>query len=407
VYNEKLAFAILVKLNDEFPRKVQLDDLRQVPSDFSNAPEEEWLIAADALIKLGRAKAGVVRYGISAMPGVIANIEITDEGREFLARARRLPDTESGDMDDLLPIFSKRQFEKDVTTQSTSAAAFAPLSLLFIDLDHFKSVNDTFNHLVGDEVLIEVTKTLRTVCDKKGRCYGWGGEELAVLLPNFCLSEARALAERVREAISRTEFKRYPHRMTASIGVSSYPETSNTADLVNDADNATLEAKEGGRDQVCLTQRPSGLALAPTMHGSRLSAKEITKRVDAARIIATVDHGVAANFIIEALNDSGDEITIKEVQLLSKDDIRLTNPARQPGENLWRLPPRVRLPIAWRAQPDPAGALVKMNSHRGALFETDMKILFTIEILGRPKQSECKLWVRVDAFQSKIIQLAG
>ena len=93
MYNEKLAFEILVKLNGEFPRKVQLDDLRQVTSDFSNAPEEEWLIATDALIKLGRAKAGVIRHGMSDIPGVIANIEITDEGREFLSRARH-PDGE-------------------------------------------------------------------------------------------------------------------------------------------------------------------------------------------------------------------------------------------------------------------------------------------------------------------------
>jgi diguanylate cyclase (GGDEF)-like protein len=407
VYNQKLASAILHKLVIEFPNKVQMNDLRQDLSEFSNAHEKEWLVATDALMKLGHAKGRVLPSGMGEIPAAIGNIEITEEGREFLSQAQQISDGDSGDMDDLLPIFAKRQFEKDVITLSTAAAASAPLSLLFIDLDHFKSVNDSFNHLVGNEVLVEVAKTLKAAWDRKGRCYRWGGEELAVLLPNFCLGEAQALAERVRDAISRTEFKSYPHRMTASIGVSTCPETSHMDNLVKDADSATSEAKEGGRDQVHLAQRPSEKPAAPSMAGSRLSAKDITKRIDAARIIPTVEHGVASNFIIDVLNDSDDEITVKEVQLLSKDDIRLTNPMRQTDENLWRFPPKAKLPIAWRAQPDPAGALVNMNSHRGALFETEMKILFSIEVLGRSRQCESKVYVRVDALQSKIIQLAG
>jgi hypothetical protein len=96
VYNEKLAFAILVTLDEKFPRKVQLDELRQAPSAFSGTSEEEWLIATDALIKLGRAKAGVIRHGMSDVPGMIANIEITGEGREFLKRTRRDSGGESG-----------------------------------------------------------------------------------------------------------------------------------------------------------------------------------------------------------------------------------------------------------------------------------------------------------------------
>jgi diguanylate cyclase (GGDEF)-like protein len=408
VYNEELAFAILVRLDEEFPRKVQLDNLRQALSDFSNIPEDEWLIATDALIKLGRAKAGVIRHGMSDIPGGIANIEITDEGREFLGQARHVSEGESGDIDDLLPIFAKRQFEKDIVALSAAAKISAPLSLVFVDLDNFKSVNDAFDHLVGNEVLVETAKALKAVCDKKGRCYRWGGEEFAALLPNYALGEAQAVAERVREAISRTEFRSYPHRITASIGVSTCPGTSSSADdLERSADKAMLEAKEAGRDQVCLATRLSEMALPSGMPRSRLSAKEITKRVDAARVFATIEHGVATNFMIEVQNDSDDEVVVKEVQLLSKDNIRLSEPAHQPDENSWRLPAKARLSISWRARPDPAGALVKMNSHRGALFETEVKIALSIEILGSAKQCECKLWIRVDAFQSKIIQVAG
>jgi diguanylate cyclase (GGDEF)-like protein len=258
VYNERLAFAILVKLNEEFPRKVHLDDLRQAQSDFSNIPEEEWLIAADALIKLGRAKAGVVRHGMSDVPGLIANIEITDEGRECLKRARHVLGGESGDIDDLLPVFAKRQFDKDFVALSAGARVSEPLSVLFADLDHFKTVNDSFDHFVGNDVLVETAKTLNAACDKKGRCYRWGGEEFAVLLPNYSLSEAGVLAERVREAVARTEFKSYPHHMTVSIGVATYPETSSSADdLLRDADKAMLAAKTAGRNRACLTKPSS------------------------------------------------------------------------------------------------------------------------------------------------------
>ena len=375
VYNEQLAFAILVKLDEEFPRKMQLDDLRQGIADFSSEPEEEWSIAADALVKLGRACAGVLRHGIGDVPALIANIEITHKGREFLKQARHDSDRDSSDLDDLLPIFAKRQFEKDTAIYSTSAASSVPLSLLFVDLDHFKSVNDSFDHLIGNEVLIETAKALKTVCDKKGRCYRWGGEEYAVLLPNYSLGEAAVLAERVRRAISQTEFKNYPHQMTASIGVATYPETTKSAgDLVSDADNAMLAAKEAGRNQVSLAKG----AFEPTLtSGARISAVEISKRVDAARVIASIEQGLAANFIIQVENDSEDEVTVKEVELLSKDNISLTQPARPAEKHLWRFSPKARLPISLPARPDPAGSLIRMNSHRGALFETELKIVLS------------------------------
>jgi diguanylate cyclase (GGDEF)-like protein len=255
VFDERLAFAILVKLDEEFPRRVQLDDLRRAESDFANLPEEDWLVAMAALIELGRAKAGFVGRGMSDIPEAIVNIEITDEGREFLTRARHVLDGESGEIDDLLPLFAKRQFDKDFVTLSASAKVSAPLSVLFADLDHFKTVNDSFDHVIGNEVLVETAKALIATCDKKGRCYRWGGEEFVVLLPNYTVSEAGALAERVREAVARTKVKSYPHQMTVSVGVATYPETSwSTDDLLRDADKAMLAAKTAGRNRVCLAK---------------------------------------------------------------------------------------------------------------------------------------------------------
>jgi diguanylate cyclase (GGDEF)-like protein len=270
VYNEKLALAILLRLAEEFPRKSQINDLRQSLSEFSSVSEEEWLVALSALIDLGHAKGRVLPSGMGEIPAAIANIEITELGRGFVEQSQQVPAANSGDMDDLLPIFAKRQFEKDLVTFAVDASA--PLSLLFIDLDHFKSVNDTFNHLVGNEVLVGTAETLRIVCDKKGCCYRWGGEEFAVLLPNFSLSEAQTSAERVREAICRIKFKNYQNSTKTRNGVANYGETSTTTkDLVRDADDAMLTAKKGGRNQVRLANRLSevvspvaGVAAKPT-----------------------------------------------------------------------------------------------------------------------------------------------
>jgi diguanylate cyclase (GGDEF)-like protein len=158
---------------------------------------------------------------------------------------------DGGELDDRLPLYRKRQFDSDIPTLLGKSSEHAPLSLLFLDLDHFKQVNDRYGHPVGDEVLLEVASTLKAICAAKGHCYRWGGEELAVLLPNYASGEAASLAERVRHGVSKLEFQNYPHNVTISVGVACHPETSPTAErLVKDADNAMYQAKQNGRNQV-------------------------------------------------------------------------------------------------------------------------------------------------------------
>ena len=113
MYNQALAFAILTELDEAFPRKSQLDDLRRTLTEFSTLPEEEWRIAGAALIKLGHAK-GLVVHGMDDIPGVIANMEITDEGREFLRESRRGSGEASGDT-----TISYRSFQGGNSTQTS------------------------------------------------------------------------------------------------------------------------------------------------------------------------------------------------------------------------------------------------------------------------------------------------
>jgi diguanylate cyclase (GGDEF)-like protein len=92
-----------------------------------------------------------------------------------------------------------------------------------LDLDHFKAVNDTHGHLVGDEVLIECADTIARRCRHKGKVYRFGGEEIAVLLPNFTVSEAVALAESIRSEIEAGTMSSKKLSITVSIGVATAP----------------------------------------------------------------------------------------------------------------------------------------------------------------------------------------
>jgi hypothetical protein len=100
---------------------------------------------------------------------------------------------------------------------------------------------------------------VKAVCAAKGRCYRWGGEELAVLLPNYTSAEAASLAERIRRGVSKLEFQNYPQNVTISAGVACHPETSPTGErLVEDADNAMYQAKQRGRDRVTSAKSLAG-----------------------------------------------------------------------------------------------------------------------------------------------------
>jgi diguanylate cyclase (GGDEF)-like protein len=132
-------------------------------------------------------------------------------------------------------------------------------SVLFLDIDHFKAINDALGHAVGDQVLSEfaaIVKVCLRPIDTLGR---WGGEEFLAVLPETDAGEAVIAAERIRRRIDKHDFGLEGDMgPTCSIGVSSYPDDGLAVDaLVHTADFAMYEAKRQGRNQVASAHHPA------------------------------------------------------------------------------------------------------------------------------------------------------
>lgn len=131
----------------------------------------------------------------------------------------------------------------------------SPLSLLMLDLDHFKTVNDTRGHAAGDEALRSLVSALNKSGLRRSDFFGrMGGEEFAVTLPETDLKMACIVAERIRSILEKTEvhYEGALFFITASIGVARYREEDTADTLLHRADQAMYEAKMTGRNRVCL-----------------------------------------------------------------------------------------------------------------------------------------------------------
>jgi diguanylate cyclase (GGDEF)-like protein len=151
--------------------------------------------------------------------------------------------------DELTGVKNRRRFREDLELLFAQADRHGlPLSLIMLDLDHFKQYNDTFGHPAGDEVLHWVGTTLQASVRGHDVIARFGGEEFVMLLPATDEDEAMEVAERLRSAIAS---RAWPHgKMTASLGVAtSDPDTPDAAALVDCADRALYQSKQAGRNR--------------------------------------------------------------------------------------------------------------------------------------------------------------
>jgi diguanylate cyclase len=158
--------------------------------------------------------------------------------------------------DALTGVFNKSSFGEALrNAASTSRSSATPFSLMVLDLDHFKKINDTHGHVVGDGVLCELCSVAREAMGPDGTFGRVGGEEFAALLEGASAKKMAEVAERVRKATEAHKFSFEGKRLavTVSIGVAEYmPALSESVEeLYERADAKLYEAKGAGRNRVC------------------------------------------------------------------------------------------------------------------------------------------------------------
>ncbi|AUB81943.1 diguanylate cyclase [Candidatus Thiodictyon syntrophicum] len=198
---------------------------------------------------------------ISEHKRIEAELDQARNAAEMANRALRKANAELQRLaltDRLTGIWNRAYFEEAVATEIARAARVkAPVSLLMLDIDHFKAINDTYGHLVGDRILIEVTRRLAHHLREVDVLARWGGEEFVILMPHCEANEARGAAERLRALVADRAFPAVG-AVTVSIGAAEYqPHESDNA-WIKRTDDALYAAKAGGRNRVCLSAWEAG-----------------------------------------------------------------------------------------------------------------------------------------------------
>lgn len=159
---------------------------------------------------------------------------------------------ELAEIDALTQLPNRRRLEGDLDLEWERCRRYSrPLSFIMIDLDHFKRLNDTYGHLVGDTVLNGVALAISSSLRGTDTAYRYGGEEIAVLLRETGLDEAMVVAERIRIAVAELTVADSAATVTASLGVAQLVNSMvQQSDLVDRADTALYESKREGRDRI-------------------------------------------------------------------------------------------------------------------------------------------------------------
>jgi diguanylate cyclase (GGDEF)-like protein len=157
--------------------------------------------------------------------------------------------------DDLTKLYNSRYLDHFLQQEVKRSRRYGyPVSLMFLDLDGFKTVNDRHGHLAGSRTLTEVGRVIHSIVRETDIVSRYGGDEFTVVLPQTNAEGARIIAERVREALEGHLFLESMGlvvRVTASIGIASYPDHGDTReDLIGHADQAMYRVKERGKNGI-------------------------------------------------------------------------------------------------------------------------------------------------------------
>ena len=200
--------------------------------------------ASDFVIKPVRLEELLLR-----LKRVLKERDLTQERVRMMEKLQKLAIT-----DGLTKLHNSRSFYSQIEVEVDRFNRYKhPLSLLLLDIDHFKHYNDTYGHLEGDKVLVRISQIIRSCLRKLDTAYRYGGEEFTVILPETTCEEAQNVAERIRNAVKAEKFDPETESdivITISIGVTQYAPEEELSAFIQRADKAMYASKQNGRNKV-------------------------------------------------------------------------------------------------------------------------------------------------------------
>ena len=180
---------------------------------------------------------------------VLRERALTQERTQMLERLQELAIT-----DDLTKLYNSRHFYNQLENEINRYKRYQrSLSLLLIDVDHFKEFNDTYGHIEGDKILHKIAQLITSCLRTMDTAYRYGGEEFTVILPETTCDAAMAVSERINDVVKNDLFIENDKKdMSVSIGVTEYLPGELVSEFVRRADKAMYMAKEGGRNRTSL-----------------------------------------------------------------------------------------------------------------------------------------------------------
>ncbi|TVQ67723.1 MAG: GGDEF domain-containing protein [Oceanospirillales bacterium] len=171
--------------------------------------------------------------------------------REYIRNVRQANKMEHLAVTDFLTGVANRRHFINVANSnlSRSVRSGLPVALIMVDIDHFKRINDTYGHAVGDQVLISISNLLKRLCRQSDLIARWGGEEFTILLPDTEKQGAFVFAERIADEISQLELPE-SQKITISQGIAMHNANESFDEILKRADTALYRAKELGRNRI-------------------------------------------------------------------------------------------------------------------------------------------------------------
>jgi len=214
--------------------------------------------------QLSRKENAVIEVSHKTKEGKIIPIEITsrfiqDEGKNYLisiardiSRLKAMNENlkRMANTDSLTGIYNRHKFEEIYKTEIERVLRYkSPLSMIMVDIDHFKKVNDTYGHDVGDNVLKSMVEIVNKNIRNIDIFVRWGGEEFIIMCPETDSAKAAVLSEKLRDSIEKTKLDKVGN-ITCSFGVTSYVKNESEESFIKRLDSALYRAKDEGRNRV-------------------------------------------------------------------------------------------------------------------------------------------------------------